>query len=95
MPTKSNMRQRPRRATPNPSGPLKPPNWPPPFTCGSRSRKTPGIPRRLRRRSSVGMAEAKSRRIAQWPLSPKSAGTKCLSASSSTCPVRWAGLGCR
>ena len=28
-----------------PSGPLKPPNWPPPLRCGSRSRITPGMPR--------------------------------------------------
>ena len=35
-----------RKATPMPSGPLKPPNWPPPFRCGSKSRNTPGMPRR-------------------------------------------------
>ncbi len=36
-----------------------------------------------------------SLKMASWPLSPWSAGTKCLSVSSSTCDSRAAGAGCR
>ena len=59
-----------RRATPMPSGPLNPPNCPPPFRCGSRSRNTPGMPRRRSFRSTAGKTRLKSRRIASWALSP-------------------------
>ena len=48
-----------------PSGPLKPPNWPPPLTCGSRSRNTPGMPRFVSFCSSVGMS---SREVAEDQL---------------------------
>ena len=56
---------------------------------------TPGTPRFFSRFSMVGMNSRKSRRISSWPLSPRSAGTKCLRASSSTCVVRSARCGWR
>ena len=48
-----------------PSGPLKPPNWPPPLTCGSRSRNTPGMPRLVSFCSSCGIDLGE---VAQDPL---------------------------
>ena len=66
MPTWSSTRHNPRTAVPIPSGPLKPPNCPPPFRCGSKSRMTPGMPSSA---SSVGSAPASPSLRVTWTAS--------------------------